>query len=143
MAKVHGYIGEIPGGVLEKVQWTFANWRNSRGCVGESTMDFLQLSRNNINIGYVSKLKLMLLEHIYISQPTLINVVDKNLFSRRLIHSQIGENTVDFRQLVKFQEVYWRKYSGRSPLAKVLLAKFPYPEKTLKYEYEYNEKKPK
>jgi hypothetical protein len=36
MAKVHGYIGEIPGGVLAKVQWTFANWQNSRGCIDES-----------------------------------------------------------------------------------------------------------
>ncbi len=25
MAKVHGYIGEIPGGVLAKVQWNFAS----------------------------------------------------------------------------------------------------------------------
>jgi hypothetical protein len=48
--------GEIPGGALAKVQWTFANWRNSRGCTGESTVDFRQLSRNNINIGWMSDL---------------------------------------------------------------------------------------
>jgi hypothetical protein len=35
----------------------------------------------------------------------------------------VGESTVDFRQLAKFQRVYWRKFSGISPLAKVLLAK--------------------
>ena len=38
-------IGEIPGDVLAKVRWTFANWRNSRGCVGESTVDFRQLAK--------------------------------------------------------------------------------------------------
>ena len=38
-------IGEIPGDVLAKVQWTFANWRNSRECVGESTVDFRQLAK--------------------------------------------------------------------------------------------------
>jgi len=35
----------------------------------------------------------------------------------------IGESTVDIRQLAKFQVVYWRKYSGLSPMANVLLAK--------------------
>jgi hypothetical protein len=47
----------------------------------------------------------------------------------------IGESTVDFRQLAKFQEMYWRKYNGLSPigeipediLAKILLAKFRNP----------------
>ncbi len=37
--------------------------------------------------------------------------------------SCIGESTVDFRQLAKFQGACWRKYSGLSPLAKVILAK--------------------
>jgi hypothetical protein len=37
-----------------------------QGCIGESTMDFRQLSRNNINIGCMSELKLMLLEYIYL-----------------------------------------------------------------------------
>ncbi len=52
---------------------TFANgespwvyWRNSRGCIGESTVDFRQLSRKNMNIAYMSELKLVLLEYIYI-----------------------------------------------------------------------------
>jgi hypothetical protein len=40
-----------------------------------------------------------------------------------LILNQIGESTVDFRQLAKFPMVYWRKFSGISPLVKVLLAK--------------------
>jgi hypothetical protein len=35
----------------------------------------------------------------------------------------VGESAVDFRQLAKFQYGYWRKFSGISPLAKVLLAK--------------------
>ena len=35
----------------------------------------------------------------------------------------IGESTVDFCQLVKFRGMYWRKYSGFSPMVKVLLAK--------------------
>jgi hypothetical protein len=34
-------IGEIPVDVLAKVQWTFANWRNSTGCIGESEVDYL------------------------------------------------------------------------------------------------------
>ena len=38
-------IGEIPGDVLAKVQRTFVNWRNSRGCIGESTVDFRQLAK--------------------------------------------------------------------------------------------------
>jgi hypothetical protein len=52
MAKVHcnfvncrnstviSSIVEIPGGALAKVQWTFANWQNTRGSIDESTMDF-------------------------------------------------------------------------------------------------------
>ncbi|CAF3726610.1 unnamed protein product [Rotaria sp. Silwood1] len=28
----------------------------------------------------------------------------------------VGEGTVDFRQLTKFQGMYWRKYSGHSPI---------------------------
>jgi hypothetical protein len=47
---------------------TFANWRNSRRCVGESRLDFRHLSRNNINIEYMLELKLMLLEYIYMYQ---------------------------------------------------------------------------
>ncbi|CAF4290143.1 unnamed protein product, partial [Rotaria socialis] len=31
----------------------------------------------------------------------------------------IGENTVNFRQLAKFQRPYWRKYSGLSPIGEV------------------------
>jgi hypothetical protein len=69
---------------LAKIQWTFANWRNSRESIGESMMDFRQLVtfqgrywrkygglsqllRNYINIRYMSKLKLMLLEFVYYS----------------------------------------------------------------------------
>jgi len=71
-------IGHSP---MAKVHCTFANWRNSRGCIGESvvdfrqlakfeecigesTVDFRQLSRNNINIGGMPELKLILLEYI-------------------------------------------------------------------------------
>jgi hypothetical protein len=48
----------------------------------------------------------------------------------------IGESTMDFRQLARFQGMYWRKYGGLSPLVKVLLAKvllvkFRYPFRTL------------
>jgi len=38
----------------------------------------------------------------------------------------IGENTVDSRQLAKVLDVYWRKYSGHSPIGeshKGILAK--------------------
>ena len=52
--------GESPAGILAKVRWSFANWRNSRKCIGEST--------------------------------------------------------VHFRQLAKFQGMCWRKYSGLSPI---------------------------
>jgi hypothetical protein len=33
----------------------------------------------------------------------------------------VGESAVDFQQLARFHEVYWRKTSGLSPLAKVLV----------------------
>jgi len=38
-----------------------------------------------------------------------------------LIHNQIGEIRVEV--LAKVQRVYWRKFSGILPLAKVLLEK--------------------
>ncbi|CAF4840481.1 unnamed protein product, partial [Rotaria socialis] len=37
--------GEVPPNVLAKVQWTFANWRSSTECVGESTVDVRQLAK--------------------------------------------------------------------------------------------------
>jgi hypothetical protein len=40
MNLIHNQIGEIPVEVLAKVQWTFANWRNSRGSIGESSVEF-------------------------------------------------------------------------------------------------------
>jgi len=65
MAKVQGVywrkygglspIGEIPGNVLAKVQCTFANWRNSRGCVGENTVDFHQLAKVRWTFSVVTK----------------------------------------------------------------------------------------
>jgi hypothetical protein len=45
MAKVHGYIGEISGCVLARVQWTFTNWQDSRGCIGESLIGKSTVSR--------------------------------------------------------------------------------------------------
>ena len=30
-----------------------------------------------------------------------------------------GESTVDFRQLAKFRRMYWRKYSGLSPIGEI------------------------
>ena len=35
----------------------------------------------------------------------------------------IGERLVEIRQLAKIQELYWRKISGRLPMAKVRFAK--------------------
>ena len=35
----------------------------------------------------------------------------------------IGERLVEIRQLAKIQVVYWRKISGRSPMAKLRFAK--------------------
>jgi hypothetical protein len=43
-------IGESPEDVLAKVQWTLANWRVSEVLIGESLVDFRQLSQNSINI---------------------------------------------------------------------------------------------
>jgi hypothetical protein len=40
----HSPIGEIPGCILAKVQWKFANWRNSSEYVGETTVNFRRLS---------------------------------------------------------------------------------------------------
>jgi hypothetical protein len=42
----HSPISEILGVVLAKVQWTFANWRNSSEYVGETTVDFRQWRRS-------------------------------------------------------------------------------------------------
>jgi hypothetical protein len=36
MNLIHNQIGEILVEVLAKVQWTSANWRNSRGSIGEN-----------------------------------------------------------------------------------------------------------
>ena len=36
----------------------------------------------------------------------------------------IGESLVDIRQLANVQGVFWRKFSGRSPMAKLQTAKF-------------------
>ena len=58
------YWRKSAGDVLAKVQWTFANWRKW----GRLS----QLSRNNINIGYMSALKLMLLEYIYHSREDIL-----------------------------------------------------------------------
>ena len=41
--------GESPGNILAKVQWTFANWRNSRGCIGESTVDFRPIGESEVD----------------------------------------------------------------------------------------------
>ena len=38
-------IGETPEDVLAKVQWTFSNWRNSRGCFGEIPEPQMKLSK--------------------------------------------------------------------------------------------------
>jgi len=40
MNLIHNQIGEIPVEVLAKVQWTFANCRNSRRSIGESSVEF-------------------------------------------------------------------------------------------------------
>jgi hypothetical protein len=90
---------------------------------------------------------------IGISWLTLINVADKKFFSPHLIDSEIGESQggniillyfkvrsmmfppwakstvlspigeISGVVLAKVQEVCWQKYSGLSPLAKVILAK--------------------
>jgi hypothetical protein len=53
MAKVQGCVGESTADirqwrkyrdVLARVQWTFANWRNSSEYVGETTVNFRRLS---------------------------------------------------------------------------------------------------
>jgi hypothetical protein len=35
------------------------------------------------------------------------------------VHGYIGESTVDFRQLAKFQGVHWRNYNGLSPIGEI------------------------
>ncbi len=90
----------------------------------------------------------------YILLCSIINAVDRNISNPHVTYIQvgerpvgilakvrwtlanwrkywgyIGESPVDIRQLANVGEVYWRNYSGLSPLAnvqlaKVLLAKF-------------------
>jgi len=45
--------------------------------------------------------------------------VRKILFSLHLIYNGIVESSLNFRQLAKFQELYWRKYSGLSPIDEI------------------------
>jgi hypothetical protein len=49
MNLIHNQIGKILVQVLSKVQWTFANWRNSRGSIGESLIgeNLIGESRNS------------------------------------------------------------------------------------------------
>jgi hypothetical protein len=52
----------------------------------------------------------------------------------------IGESTVDFRQLAKFQEIYWRKYSGLSPIGETpggVLAKVRWTLPVVTKQYQY------
>jgi hypothetical protein len=57
---------------------------------------------------------------------TLANIGERLLEFRQLAKVLIftGERSVEIRQLAKVQDVYWRKTSGRSPMAKVRFAKF-------------------
>ena len=48
----HSSIGESPGGVLAKVQWTFVNWRKCRGCIGESSVDARQWRNSRLRNSY-------------------------------------------------------------------------------------------
>ncbi|CAF4861738.1 unnamed protein product, partial [Rotaria socialis] len=48
-------IGEVPPNVLAKVQWTFANWRSSTECVGESKVDVRQLAKVRWGISVITQ----------------------------------------------------------------------------------------
>ena len=112
MAKVlEGYIGEIPEDVLAKIQWTFANWRNSSGCIGESTMDFCQLVK--FQKMYWRKYNGLL--PIGEIPEDVLAKVQWTFANWRNSRGCIGESTVNFRQLAKLQGMYWRKYGGLSP----------------------------
>ncbi len=61
MAKVHGYIGEMPGDVLVKVQWTFAIGETPIGesligesLIGESLIGEIPISRKNTLMSYIN-----------------------------------------------------------------------------------------
>ncbi len=52
----------------------------------------------------------------------------------------VGESKVDFRQLAKFQEIYWRKYSGLSPIGETpggVLAKVRWTLPVVTKQYQY------
>ncbi|CAM4953661.1 unnamed protein product [Rotaria socialis] len=112
-------IGEVPPNVLAKVQWTFANWRSSTECVGESKVDVRQLAKVRWGISvitqqYYERVRKRFLVYV---DFTMTLLKDHCTFANwRNSTECIGENTVNFRQLAKFQRPYWRKYSGLSPI---------------------------
>ncbi|CAM4855354.1 unnamed protein product [Rotaria socialis] len=120
-------IGEVPPNVLAKVQWTYANWRSSTECIGESTVDVRQLAKFHrmhwINRKYVYDIdeynlpmwvRKRFLVYVYFTMTLL---KDHCTFANwRNSTECIGESIVDVRQLAKFQRPYWRKYSGLSPI---------------------------
>ncbi len=57
---------------------------------------------------------------------TLANIGEGLLDFRQLakVLTFTGERSVEIRQLAKIQDVYWRKTSGHSPMARVQFAKF-------------------
>ena len=56
--------------------------------------------------------------------PLIYNeIAASSLYFRQLakVRGYIGESTTDFRQLVKLHRMYWRKYSGFSPIGEIPL----------------------
>ena len=78
---------------LAKVQRTLANWRKSQDILAKVqwTLANWRKSRG------------------YIGESTVDSAIGEST-------GYIGESTVDFRQLAKVHGMYWRKYSGLSPI---------------------------
>jgi hypothetical protein len=66
----------------------------------------------------------------YRNSRSLLTKVQWIFANWRNYRGYIGESALDFRQLVKFYRVYWKKSTELSPLTKVLLAKFRNLHKT-------------
>ncbi len=84
-------IGESPGGVLAKVRCTFANWRNSRGRVGESTVDFRHWRKLYWRKSYWRNSEIPNPDRLHLCPyPSIIDIIPSNL--QNIYHSSDAIN---------------------------------------------------
>ena len=92
---------------------TFANnWRTSSWYIGESSLEFRQLA----NFQLVYWRKFTRVSPIGELPAGILAKVHSSFANWRTSSWYIGESSLEFRQLVKFQEVYWRKFTRLFPV---------------------------